>query len=261
MKVMAILNITPDSFSDGGKYINIDIALNEVENMLKSGVDIIDIGGESTRPSSEPVSVDEEIKRVIPVIEKISEKFPEAVLSIDTYKSKVAKLAIELGVKIVNDISALTFDPKMIEVLKENKNVKVVLMHIQGTPKTMQLNPYYINATLDIYNWLKDRTEIAINNGIGRDNIIIDPGIGFGKNLEDNLDILKNIKKFKEMNFPVLIGLSRKSFLGKILDLDVDKRDIATIIAETYSVLQGADIIRTHNYNNALQMKKLLSLL
>lgn len=261
MKVMAILNVTPDSFSDGGKYLNVDNALFEVEEMLKAGVDIIDIGGESTRPFSDPVDVDEELKRVEPVIQKIIEKFPDAVISLDTYKSKVAEVGIQLGVKIINDISGLTFDENMVKILNHNKNIKVVIMHIQGTPKNMQTNPYYINPILDIYNWLKQRVDFAFSNGIKADNIIIDPGIGFGKTVDDNLQILKNIKKLKELNFPVLIGLSRKSFLGKILNLDVDQRDIATIIAETYSVIMGADIIRTHNYKNALQMKKLISML
>lgn len=261
MKVMAILNITPDSFSDGGKYLNVDNALIEVEEMIKFGVDIIDIGGESTRPFSDPVDVDEELKRVEPVIQKIIAKFPDVVISLDTYKSKVAEVGIQLGVKIINDISGLSFDKNMVKILSKNKNVKVVIMHIQGTPKNMQTNPYYINPVLDIYNWLKQRVDFAISNGVSADNIIIDPGIGFGKTVDDNLQILKNIEKFKEMNLPVLIGLSRKSFLGKILDLNVDQRDIATIITETYSVIKGADIIRTHNYKNALQMKKLISLL
>ncbi len=257
MKIMAILNVTPDSFSDGGKYTDINTILKTVEDMVKNNVDIVDVGGESTRPGAEPVTLEEEINRVIPVIKAIHNNFPEIDISIDTYKSKVANLAVENGAKFINDISAMTFDKEMIRVVANN-DVKVVLMHILGTPKDMQNNPKYNDVINEVFNFLKVRVNFAIQNGVSEKNIIIDPGIGFGKLLEHNLLLLKNIKKLKELNLPVLIGLSRKSMFGKLLNLNVDERDIATIITETYCVLNGADYIRTHNYINAVQMRKIL---
>lgn len=257
MKIMAILNVTPDSFSDGGKYTDINTILKTVEDMVKNNVDIVDVGGESTRPGAEPVTLEEEINRVIPVIKAIHNNFPEIDISVDTYKSKVANLAVENGAKFINDISAMTFDKEMIRVVANN-DVKVVLMHILGTPKDMQNNPKYNDVINEVFNFLKVRVNFAIQNGVSEKNIIIDPGIGFGKLLEHNLLLLKNIKKLKELNLPVLIGLSRKSMFGKLLNLNVDERDIATIITETYCVLNGADYIRTHNYINAVQMRKIL---
>jgi dihydropteroate synthase len=257
MKIMAILNVTPDSFSDGGKYTDINTILKTVEDMVKNNVDIVDVGGESTRPGAEPVTLEEEINRVIPVIKAIHNNFPEIDISVDTYKSKVANLAVENGAKFINDISAMTFDKEMIKVVANN-DVKVVLMHILGTPKDMQNNPKYNDVINEVFNFLKVRVNFAIQNGVSEKNIIIDPGIGFGKLLEHNLLLLKNIKKLKELNLPVLIGLSRKSMFGKLLNLNVDERDIATIITETYCVLNGADYIRTHNYINAVQMRKIL---
>ncbi|HOP49974.1 MAG TPA: dihydropteroate synthase [Ignavibacteriales bacterium] len=257
MKIMAILNVTPDSFSDGGKYTDINTILKTVEDMVKNNVDIVDVGGESTRPGAEPVTLEEEINRVIPVIKAIHNNFPEIDISVDTYKSKVANLAVENGAKFINDISAMTFDEEMIKVVANN-DVKVVLMHILGTPKDMQNNPKYNDVINEVFNFLKVRVNFAIQNGVSEKNIIIDPGIGFGKLLEHNLLLLKNIKKLKELNLPVLIGLSRKSMFGKLLNLNVDERDIATIITETYCVLNGADYIRTHNYINAVQMRKIL---
>jgi dihydropteroate synthase len=257
MKIMAILNVTPDSFSDGGKYTDINTILKTVEDMVKNKVDIVDIGGESTRPGAEPVTLEEEINRVIPIIKAIYNNFPEIDISVDTYKSKVANLAVENGAKFINDISAMTFDKEMIKVVANN-NVKVVFMHILGTPKDMQNNPKYNDVINEVFNFLKVRVNFAIQNGVSEKNIIIDPGIGFGKLLEHNLLLLKNIKKLKELNLPVLIGLSRKSMFGKLLNLNVDERDIATIITETYCVLNGADYIRTHNYINAVQMRKIL---
>ncbi|MFN3873124.1 MAG: dihydropteroate synthase [Ignavibacterium sp.] len=254
--LMGILNVTPDSFSDGGKYINPDIAVTHALEMIDDGADIIDIGGESTRPGSEPVTAEEEIKRVVPVIKEILKQRPEAIISIDTYKSKVASEALEAGAKIVNDISAFTFDPELADVCK-HYNATVVLMHIKGTPKTMQNNINYREVVSDIYDFLKHQTDYALEKGI--EKIIIDPGIGFGKTVDDNFKIIKRLKDFKSLGYPILIGVSRKSFIGKTLNLDVEERDLPTAAIEALSIFNSARIIRTHNVKNGKQIIKLLS--
>ncbi len=245
---MGILNATPDSFSDGGKYLNPVDALEQVDKMVEYGVDIIDIGGESTRPGAEPVTIEDEINRVIPIIKIISTKYPKLIISIDTTKKEVACKALELGCKIVNDISALTFDPAMVNVIK-NYNASLILMHIKGKPKNMQENPTYFDVVSEVYDFLEKQAIFAKNFGI--DNIIIDPGIGFGKTLEHNLELIERLEDFKSLGYPILIGLSRKSFLGKLFNLDVDNRDDATSIAESFAIKNGARIIRTHNLKNA----------
>jgi dihydropteroate synthase len=252
--VMGILNVTPDSFSDGGKYFDRDRATNYALEMIHEGVDIIDIGGESTRPGSDFVSFEEEIERVVPVIKNILEKNPEAVISVDTNKSKVAYSALNAGAKIINDISGGTFDTEILNIAAEF-NAAFVMMHIKGTPKNMQKNPTYDNLIKEIKDFLYVQTEKAKHAGIK--NIFIDPGIGFGKTVENNYEIIKKIKEFKNLGYPVLIGLSRKSFIGNSLNLKIDERDNATAILETMSVNNGADIIRTHNYKNALLLKKI----
>ncbi|MBI5662935.1 MAG: dihydropteroate synthase [Ignavibacterium album] len=254
--LMGILNVTPDSFSDGGKYISAENAVKHALEMMDEGADIIDIGGESTRPGSDPVSADEEIKRVIPVIKEILNRRPEAVLSIDTYKSKVASEALKAGAKIVNDISAFTFDPEIADVCK-HFGAAAVLMHIKGTPKTMQNNIEYDEIVSDIFNFLRSRTDYALEKGI--EKIIIDPGIGFGKSVNDNFKIIKRLKDFKSLGFPILIGVSRKSFLGKTLNLDINERDLPTVAVEALSIFNSARIIRTHNVKNGKQIIKLLS--
>lgn len=254
LKIMGILNVTPDSFSDGGKYSDVHSAVEHAVNMIDSGVDIIDLGGESSRPGSDPVSQAEELQRIIPVLELILEKRPNAVISIDTYKSKTAYEALKRGAKIINDISGLTFDNQMADVVA-NFNAEIVIMHIKGTPKNMQNNPNYAKLIPDIIEWLNVQVEMAKSKGI--QSIIIDPGIGFGKTIENNFEIINSISKFKKFGYPILIGLSRKSFLGASLNLPVSERDTSTIISETVSFINGADIIRTHNFENALQLKKL----
>lgn len=254
--LMGILNVTPDSFSDGGKYINPDIAVKHALEMIDDGADIIDIGGESTRPGAEPITAEEEIKRVVPVIKEILKQRPEAIISIDTYKSKVASEALEAGAKIVNDISAFTFDPELADVCK-HYNATVVLMHIKGTPKTMQNNINYREVVSDIYDFLKLQTDYALEKGI--EKIIIDPGIGFGKTVDDNFKIIKRLKDFKSLGYPILIGVSRKSFIGKTLNLDVEERDLPTAAIEALSIFNSARIIRTHNVKNGKQIIKLLS--
>jgi dihydropteroate synthase len=254
--IMGILNVTPDSFSDGGNYFSKEKAVEHALEMFEEGADIVDVGGESTRPGSEPVSMAEEIRRVIPVITEIISKKPDSLLSIDTTKSAVALEACKAGVRIINDISGLTFDSEIINVAKEF-SATIVMMHIKGTPRNMQVNPFYENVITEICEFLEKQIKKAKDSGIK--DIIIDPGIGFGKRVEDNFEILKNLSEFKKLGCPVLVGLSRKSFLGKALDLDMSERDIATSVAETIAIINGASIIRTHNVANAVNARKLLS--
>lgn len=254
--VMGILNVTPDSFSDGGKYFNVDAAINHAIEMIDEGADFIDIGGESTRPGSEKVETGEELRRVIPVIEKIIEQKPEAVISIDTTKSLVAKEALNAGAKIVNDISGGTFDKNILKIVNDFK-ASFVIMHIKGTPKSMQQNPYYDDVVSEVYDYLSERVEEADKAGIK--NIFIDPGIGFGKRVQDNYELLKRLDEFKSIGCPILIGLSRKSFIGKSLIKNVDERDNPTAIAETIAVNNGARIVRTHNVKNAIEAKKIIN--
>ncbi|RKX61398.1 MAG: dihydropteroate synthase [Thermodesulfobacteriota bacterium] len=242
---MGILNVTPDSFSDGGKYYNVSSALQRAKELIEEGADIIDVGGESTRPFSEPVPEEEEIKRVIPVIKAIRNEFPDIPISIDTYKAKVAELALKSGADIVNDISALRLDPEMIKVIKDFQ-CPVIIMHMKGTPKTMQINPVYQNVVEEIKKFLEERISFLVNNGINFENIIIDPGIGFGKKLEHNLAILKNLESFHSLNRPILIGHSRKSFIGEITSRSVSQREGGTVGVSLFCFLKGVNILRVH---------------
>lgn len=255
-KIMGILNTTPDSFSDGGKYYSANSAVEYALEMIDDGSDIIDIGGESTRPGSEPVSLDEELKRTIPVIKKIKSLRKDILISIDTTKSEVAEQALDSGASIINDISGLTFDERMITVAKKY-NSAVIIMHIKGNPKTMQQNPYYDDVFKDVYSFLFSQSNNVLQKGI--DKIIIDPGIGFGKRIDDNYILISRLKEFQSVGYPIMIGLSRKSFIGKTLDLEIDERDIATVILEAVSVLKSARIIRTHNVKYCNQMVKLVN--
>ena len=242
---MGILNVTPDSFSDGGKYYNVSSALQRAKELIEEGADIIDVGGESTRPFSEPVPEEKEIKRVIPVIKAIRNEFPDIPISIDTYKAKVAELALKSGADIVNDISALRLDPEMIKVIKDFQ-CPVIIMHMKGTPKTMQINPVYQNVVEEIKKFLEERISFLVNNGINFENIIIDPGIGFGKKLEHNLAILKNLESFHSLNRPILIGHSRKSFIGEITSRSVSQREGGTVGVSLFCFLKGVNILRVH---------------
>ncbi|MGB4268569.1 MAG: dihydropteroate synthase [Spirochaetota bacterium] len=242
--VMGILNVTPDSFYDGGKYNSIDTALYHVSEMINNGADIIDVGGESTRPGAEEVAVEEEIDRVCPVIEKIIHEFNIPV-SIDTRKSTVADEALRLGAIMVNDITGLQADPDM-PVTIARYNAYCVIMHIKGTPQTMQLNTEYKDLLSEISKYLCDSIEIAKKAHIADDKIIIDPGIGFGKSLEQNYVILNNIQYFKKLGYPVLIGLSRKSLIGRLYDSNEDRLP-ATIALNAIAMYNGADIIRVHD--------------
>ncbi len=241
--VMGILNVTPDSFSDGGRYLNIEQAIEHGRKLAEDGADFIDIGGESTRPGSESVSVEEEIQRVIPVIESLSKKI-SVPISVDTYKSDVAETALQVGATIVNDISAMTFDTKMSSVVTKN-HASVILMHIKGTPKMMQLNPSYKNVTKDVKQFLQERVKAALKAGIKQ--IIVDPGIGFGKKFEHNIQLIKELKTFASIGHPLLVGVSRKSFLGAILNLPPNERLEGTAAAVTASILNSANIIRVHD--------------
>lgn len=243
-KIMGILNVTPDSFYDGGKYLDVKKAVEHTIEISKYA-DIIDIGGESSRPGAEQVSAEIELKRVIPVIKEISKRI-DVKISIDTTKSIVAEEAINTGASIINDISGLRFDEKMADVAAKY-NVNVVLMHMKGTPKTMQLNPYYDDVIGEILSFLKERIDFAVAKGIKKEKIIIDPGIGFGKRVEDNLNIIKNLSKFKILNCPILIGTSRKSFIGALTNTPPEERLEGTIASNVIAIMNGADIVRVHD--------------
>jgi len=254
--LMGIINITPDSFYDGNRYNDFNRAIRQVDKLVQEGADILDIGGESTRPGSEKVTVQEEISRVLPVIKYIKKHY-KIPLSLDTYKSEVARVGFDHGVAIINDISGLRFDKKMADCIGKNK-ASVVLMHIKGTPRTMQKSPEYQDLMGEIKNYLEDSIKIALDNGIKFDNIIIDPGIGFGKTVEHNYIILKKINELKVLNRPVLIGLSRKSLIGKVIDKPAEERLNGTIVLNTLSLLNGADIVRVHDVKAHREMIKLM---
>ncbi len=254
--VMGILNVTPDSFSDGGLYIEEESAVNYGIEMVDNGADIIDIGGESTRPSSEPVTEAEELRRVIPVIEGILNSKPDTLISIDTTKAKVAEAALTSGALVVNDISGGTFEPDIFNVVSEF-DAAMILMHTKGKPKTMQVSPIYSDVVSEVYDYLAIQSQIAFGHGI--EKIIIDPGIGFGKKTEDNLNLIERLEDFKSLGFPIMIGLSRKSFIGNILNLPIEDRDDATNAMNLFALSKGARIIRTHNVKLAVQTCKLFN--
>jgi dihydropteroate synthase len=243
--IMGVLNVTPDSFSDGGRFFDPDKALDHAYYLNESGADIIDIGGESSRPGAESVDADEEIKRVIPIIKKLAKKI-KVPISVDTVKSEVAERAFDAGASILNDISALRMDEEM-TALAAKSDAYVILMHMRGTPIDMQKNTDYDDMMGEISGFLKDSAFKAINKGVSKDKIIIDPGVGFGKSVEGNFIILKNLDKFHELGYPVMVGASRKSFIGKTLATDLGQRLEGSIAAACYAVLNGADIVRVHD--------------
>jgi dihydropteroate synthase len=251
---MGILNVTPDSFSDGGLFFDKNKAISHGLRMVEEGAEIIDIGGESTRPGSKPLELEEELRRVIPVIESIAKEV-DVPISIDTYKSAVAQRAIESGAEIVNDISGLNFDPGLAQVAAK-EDVPLVLMHIRGTPETMQKNIHYDSLFSEILRCLKDSIQRAESAGLDPQQIIVDPGIGFGKTIEDNLLILKNLSEFRILGKPILLGTSRKTFIGKILNAEVTDRLEGTLSSIAIGVLNGAHIIRSHD---VLQAKRAIA--
>ena len=253
--VMGILNITPDSFSDGGMYLDFNAALKRAEKMIEEGVDIIDIGGESTRPGSDPVSADEELKRITPIIEAIK-KISDIAISTDTYKPEVMKEVIDMDVAMINDIFALQ-KPNAIDIVKKS-NVGVCLMHMQGTPKTMQLNPIYKNVVNEVKTFLEERVNLLTNEGIDKSRVILDPGFGFGKTFEHNIELLQNIESFQSLNLPMLVGVSRKSFIRKILIGDHDDHLSGSISAAIFSVLKGAKILRVHDVKETQSALKII---
>lgn len=243
--IMGVLNVTPDSFSDGGKYLAVDETVAQAKQLISAGADIVDIGGESTRPGAAGVSVEEEKKRVLPVIEKLA-KETEVMISIDTTKAAVAMEAISAGAAMVNDISGLRFDENMAKLIADT-GVAVCIMHMQGTPQNMQEKPAYSDLMGEIINYLNEGLAIAKKAGILHEKIIIDPGIGFGKTVEHNLEILKRLKELKVLGCPILVGTSRKSLIGKVLDLPVGDRLEGTAATVAISIANGADIIRVHD--------------
>jgi dihydropteroate synthase len=241
--IVGVLNVTPDSFSDGGRFFSKSAAVEHALRLVDEGADIIDVGGESTRPGSDPVSVDEELRRVIPVIEALIDR-TKTPISIDTYKSVVAKSALEAGATIVNDISGLTFDTEMVNVVARH-GAALIIMHMKGTPKTMQVDPEYDDVVDEVKTFLHQQARVAADHGISQ--IIIDPGIGFGKKLEHNLELFSRLEELTEIGYPLMVGPSRKSFIGTILNLSVDSRVEGTAAAVAASVLKGANLVRVHD--------------
>jgi len=246
---MGIINATPDSFSDGGKYIHVERAVDRIHIMQRDGASIIDIGGESTRPGAEAVSEQEEIDRVIPILESGSNFFPNLIYSIDTTKYKVAEEALKAGATIINDVSGLQKDPEMAD-LAAKYGASYVIMHSQGNPKDMQKSPEYTNVVEEVYSFLEEQVRFAKSKGV--ESIIVDPGIGFGKTLEHNLKLLAQLDKFRKIGVPILVGASRKSMIGKILDgRPVEDRLIGTVAIHYDSLTKGAKILRVHDVKEA----------
>ncbi|MBI5805578.1 dihydropteroate synthase [candidate division TA06 bacterium] len=251
--VMGILNVTPDSFSDGGRYLDPKTAVEQGLRMAEEGADIIDIGGESTRPGAQKISLDEELQRVLTVIEQLASKLKLPV-SIDTYKSQVAKAALEAGASIVNDISGLNFDPEMARTVSAYK-AGLVLMHIKGTPENMQTDPKYDDLLDEVGSYLKSSIKMAAEAGIKHETMAIDPGIGFGKTVEHNLSLIKNLEYFKRFNCPIVAGVSRKSFIGKLNnDIPADQRLPGSLAAALLAVQNGASVIRCHDVRETVQV-------
>jgi dihydropteroate synthase len=243
--ISGVLNITPNSFSDGGLYLDKDKAVERGLELEEQGADMIDIGGESTRPGSESISLEEEQRRVIPVISALRKR-TDILISIDTSKSEVARAAIDAGADIINDISSFRFDHKMLHLAAQSQ-VPIILMHMKGIPKTMQVSPFYENVLIEVKSFLKEKLELAQANGIEREKIIIDPGIGFGKGLKDNLVLINNLHFLEDLGRPILIGISRKSFIGKILNLPSEERVEGTIASAILSIIHGSHILRVHD--------------
>jgi dihydropteroate synthase len=268
--IMGIVNVTPDSFSDGGLYIDAEKAVQHAEQLLDEGADIIDIGGESTRPGtktlSHPLSEDEELKRVLPVIRDLKRRRPDALISVDTYKASVARAAVEAGAEVVNDVSGFRWDPKMARTLAELK-VGAVLMHTRGRPEEWQSLPPIGDSVLTVKRELREFAEAAVAAGMKRDRLVLDPGFGFGKRLEENYPLLARFGDLQQMGFPLLAGISRKGFIGRMLvkdgkngakqkDADLSDRLFGTLAAETVLILKGAHIIRTHDVRSAVDAAK-----
>ncbi len=263
--VMGILNVTPDSFSDGGEFFHIEKAVEHAAKMLDEGADIIDVGGESTRPGATPVPVEEELNRVIPVIKALRKELGDKFfISIDTYKADVARAAIEEGADIINDISGMSFDPKMAEVVSD-LDCPIIVNHIKGTPQNMQKKVYYDDVVQEIISFLDNQISYGLKKGIRKDRFIVDPGIGFGKNVEHNIEIIKRLKELRVLGFPILIGLSRKSFIGAVLKNLLGREEVLPkerlsggLAATAIAVLNGAHIVRTHDVKETVEFLTML---
>lgn len=254
--IMGVLNVTPDSFSDGGQFLHREKAIEHGLRMAQDGADIIDVGGESTRPYSRKISVDEELERVIPVIEALSKEL-KIPISIDTYKSEVAREALKAGASMINDVSALRADPNL-SVVAAQAEVPVILMHMKGHPETMQDNPTYDDLISEIITFLKNAIDRAMEGGIRKEMVIVDPGIGFGKTFDHNLRIIKELKRFLSLGRPILLGTSRKAFIGHILGKEPFERDQGTAATVVAGVMNGANIVRVHNVKKTLDAVKIV---
>ena len=251
--IMGVLNLTPDSFSDGGKFNKKKLGVNHAINLFRLGADIVDVGGESTRPGSKAVSEKKEWNRIEKIIKKISKTIT---LSLDTRKSEIMNKGIKIGIKLINDVSGLSYDPKTIDVLKKSK-IPFVIQHSQGTPENMQNNPNYKNELLDIYDFFEEKIKFLRSKGIKHNNIIVDPGIGFGKNLKHNLNIIRGVSIFHTLGFPILLGLSRKRFIKDLSEKNDSKERIGgTIASSLYSMMQGVQVLRIHDVNELIQSIK-----
>ena len=254
--IMGIINVTPDSFSDGGKYANVEAAVMRAKQMVADGADIIDIGGESSRPGAEPISANEECRRVVPVVQALAEQF-QIPISVDTYKAEVAYEALSAGACVINDITALHGDPNMCQILADAQ-AGVILMHMQGVPATMQKAPTYQNVVLEVHAWLTEVASQAVDRGIDSSRIMIDPGIGFGKTFDHNLEILHNLIQFRGIGYPLLVGVSRKKFIGQILDLPVHQREEGTAATVAWSIINGANVVRVHDVAKMKQVAQVI---
>jgi len=251
--IMGVLNLTPDSFSDGGKFNTKKMGLKHAMNLFEFGADIVDVGGESTRPGSKSISEKEEWSRIEKIIKKIGKKIP---LSLDTRKSEIMNKGIKFGIRLINDVSGLSYDPKTIELIKKSKS-PFVIQHSQGTPENMQNNPKYKNELLEIYDFFEEKIKFLRSKGIKHNNIIVDPGIGFGKNLKHNMNLIRNISIFHTLGFPILLGLSRKRFIKDISgENDTKEKTGGTIASCLYSLMQGVQILRIHDVNELIQSIK-----
>ena len=270
--VMGVLNVTPDSFSDGGKFVDVQHAVAHAREMAHAGADIIDIGGESTRPGAEPVSAEEELRRVVPVVERLSVEGEASgakrdppltthhsplTISVDTTKAVVAEAALAAGARIVNDISALRFDGRMVDVVRE-QGAGVVLMHMLGTPQTMQNKPQYADVVADVRGFLQARIAFAIDHGIEKRQIAIDPGIGFGKTVEDNLKLLAHMDKFQSLGCAVMVGTSRKAFIGKVLNREQHERLWGTAATVAWAVAHDANVVRVHDVAEIVDVVRMI---
>jgi dihydropteroate synthase len=249
---MGILNVTPDSFSDGGRYLDPQSALAAATQMVEAGADILDIGGESTRPTrSGPVSADEELSRILPVLREVRARFPNVLISVDTYKAEVAKVALEEGADIINDIYALRASPEIAKLVAA-ADAGLILMHMQGSPETMQQNPQYGNVAVEIKNFLRDQIAFAVEAGVPEEAIAVDPGFGFGKTVEHNIELLARLEYFRLLQRPICVGVSRKSFLGALTGgLPTLEREEATLAAQCVAVMNGAAMVRCHDVRAA----------